>query len=408
MKIMLLAGEESGLIYADAIRKRLEGFSAATPEKGGVAGPLEFRTYADYGFKTADLAVIGFLPVLMRLRYFLNVRRTMKKAIEEWRPDVLCTIDYPGMNLALAAHAKKLGIRTVHIVCPQVWAWRSGRIPRIERSLDSLLCFLPFEPALFTPGFAQFVGHPLVELYRGIPAYESLRREGRLCSPRHRGEEQRLVALLPGSRIGEIEEMLPTMLAALRRVRVARAVIPAANAQARAAIERILATETKPWSQPDAVRVQDGGARKLLLAADAAIVASGTATLEAALAACPTILVYRVNPFVAWIARHVITGVKHLGLANIIHDFTSPELGEEPPMPELLQKDFNAHDLAERMRTWLLDEKANKRARKRLVEAVAPLMTDVGAVERMADEVLGRRAREARQQEFKGATIDEW
>ena len=142
MKIMLLAGEESGLIYADAIRKRLEGLSAATPEKGGVAGPLEFRTYADYGFKTADLAVIGFLPVLMRLRYFLNVRRTMKKAIEEWRPDVLCTIDYPGMNLALAAHAKKLGIRTVHIVCPQVWAWHSGRIPRIERSLDSLLCFL--------------------------------------------------------------------------------------------------------------------------------------------------------------------------------------------------------------------------------------------------------------------------
>lgn len=377
MKIMLLAGEESGLIYAEALRKRL-------------AGAHEIRTYADYGFKTADLAVIGFLPVLKRLGYFLGVRRTMKKALSEWRPDVLCTIDYPGMNLTLAAYAKKLGIRAVHVVCPQVWAWRSGRIKRIEKSLDKLLCFLPFEPGLFKSGFAEFVGHPLVELYKAMPEYKAIAAlEGGMTRvERHEGKEK-LLALMPGSRIGEISEILPTLLEALRSVEGARAVIPAANAQAREAIDRILSREAQTLPSPDAVRVQDGRARELLLSADAAVVASGTATLEAALAGCPTILVYRVHPFVAWVARHVITGVKHLGLVNIIHAFMNKGAAEEEsPMPELLQEDFNAGAISTRLRAWLSDPSENARARKRLADAVKPLMTDGGVVERIAAAVL--------------------
>ena len=134
MKILLLAGEESGLIYANRLKELLAG--------------NEIRGYDDYGFKTADLAVMGFMAVISRIGYFLNVKKTMERAIDEFKPDVVCTIDYPGMNLKLAAYAKKKGIRTVHVVCPQVWAWKAGRIPKIEASLDKLCCFFPFEPAL--------------------------------------------------------------------------------------------------------------------------------------------------------------------------------------------------------------------------------------------------------------------
>ena len=152
MKILLLAGEESGMMYRERIAAKV----------GGLCPGAEIRGYGDYGFNTGDLAVMGILAVLRRIFFFMRVRRTMERAIDEWRPDVVCTVDYPGMNLRLAAYAKARGIRTVHVVCPQVWAWKRGRIPKIEAALDRLCCFFPFEPALFRPGFAEFVGHPLV------------------------------------------------------------------------------------------------------------------------------------------------------------------------------------------------------------------------------------------------------
>ena len=152
-RLLLLAGEESGVVYADMIRRAV---LRAAPG-------VEIRGYGDYGFAVADLAVMGILAVLRRIFFFMRVRRTMRRAIDEWRPDAVCTVDYPGMNLKLAAYAKSRGVRTVHVVCPQVWAWKRGRIPKIEASVDRLCCFFPFEPALFRPGFAEFVGHPLAE-----------------------------------------------------------------------------------------------------------------------------------------------------------------------------------------------------------------------------------------------------
>ncbi|HBJ59019.1 MAG TPA: hypothetical protein DDY72_00765 [Verrucomicrobia bacterium] len=160
MKILLLAGEESGVLYANALK------NSATLRGA------EIRGYDTYGFKTEDLAVFGFTAVLKKIFYFLRVKRTLERAIDEWRPDVVCTIDYPGLNLKLAAYAKKRGIRTVHVVCPQVWAWKAGRIPKIEAALDRLCCFFPFEPRLFKPGFATFVGHPLVAAFGAASAVE--------------------------------------------------------------------------------------------------------------------------------------------------------------------------------------------------------------------------------------------
>ena len=368
MKILLLAGEESGLIYANELKSLLKG--------------VECRGYADYGFETHDLAVMGFAAVLSRLPFFLRVKRTMEKAIDEWRPDAVVTIDYPGMNLKLAAYAKTRGVKAIHIVCPQVWAWKSGRIPKIEASLDRLLCFFPFEPKLFKAGFAEFVGHPLVERFpsglRRVPA----------------SGKAKTLALLPGSRIGEISKCLPTMLEAAAKLKDVVAVVPAANEGAKKAIVQIVARQAKI-----AVKVQDGGARELLLRADAAVVASGTATLEAALARCPTVLVYRVSALLAWFARRVIKGVKHIGLINVVWeksmrpaDPAKPTLAEirdmRSPMPELLQEDFTADSVAAILENWLADESARREAVARLDRACALLGSSGGAMNRIAEVIL--------------------
>lgn len=353
MKILLLAGEESGLIYANRLKELLAGH--------------EIRGYGDYGFKTADLAVMGFMAVISRIGYFLNVKKTMERAIDDWKPDVVCTIDYPGMNLKLAAYAKKKGIRTVHVVCPQVWAWKAGRIPKIEASLDRLCCFFPFEPALFRPGFAEFVGHPLVEEFKRSRADASV--------------SGRVLALLPGSRLGEIERNLPVMLETLSLLALDRAVIPAANERAREKIDAILASSP----MKSLVEVRPGGARELLLSARAALVASGTATLEAALARCPTVLVYRVSPVLAWIARRVIKGIRHVGLANIIWEKSGGE--GVAPMPELLQEDFTAENAAELLRPYLDSDEAHREAARRLDAAVKLLDTGSSAFSRIVSAV---------------------
>ena len=356
MKLLILAGEESGVHYArriaDAVRER-------DPS-------VEVRGYSDYGFRTADLAVFGIWAVLRRIFYFLRVKRTMERAIDEWRPDVVCTVDYPGMNLKLAAYAKSKGIRAVHVVCPQVWAWHQGRVPRIERSLDRLCCFFPFEPSIFRGGFAAFVGHPLVQEFADASGGDA--RPAR---------QKPLVALLPGSRLGEIEKHLPTLLDAVAPIEGVDVVIPAANDRARAAIDRVVA------SRGSRAVVQSGGARELLLRADVAAVASGTATLEAALAGCPTVLVYRVSPLLAFILRRAITGVRHVGLANIIAE----KSGAECPMPELLQENFTAEATRSWLEKWLHDPAERRKASDALAKAVSLLSADGDSYARIAAEI---------------------
>lgn len=337
--MLLLYGEHSGEIYARDIAARHEA-------------EYEIRGYGDYGFKISDLAVMGFWAVARRAFFFARVKRTMERAIDEWRPDVVCTVDYPGMNLRLAAYAKARGIRTVHVVCPQVWAWKKGRIPKIEASLDRLLCFFPFEPALFKPGFAEFIGHPLKRMMDAEPRPP---------------KEDRLVAILPGSRLGEIERNLPVMLDAAKMLRDVQISIPAASDKARDAILAIL--RTKGFDESICI---SGGARDLLRRAQVAAVASGTATLEAALALTPTALVYKVSPVFAWLARRLIKGVRHIGLVNIIWEKMRPD-SNHFPMPELLQEDFTPSSLAALLSTWLDDPSARAAAEADLADACALL-----------------------------------
>ena len=369
MRILLLAGEESGVMYAERIAEAVRG-------KGPSA---EIRGYGDYGFRTGDLAVMGLGQVLKRIFYFLRVKRTMERAIDEWKPDVVCTVDYPGMNLKLAAYAKRRGIRAVHVVCPQVWAWKKGRIPKIEQSLDKLCCFFPFEPELFKPSFAEFVGHPLVDEMAVEPGSEGRKTQ----------DGRRVLAILPGSRMGEIEKHLPTLLKVVEKLQAEtpdlKVVIPAANERAYEGIlKRVSRLSSEQRINRPTVQVVRGGAREALRGADAAVVASGTATLEAALAGCPTVLVYRVGWFFAFLARRFIKGIRHIGLANIIAE----KAGVPCPMPELLQGDFTAANILQYVRPWLADPVANVVARQSLADTMKLLKSDGGAIGRIVSRLV--------------------
>lgn len=374
LKILLLAGEESGLVYAERLKSALERMTGRS---------ILFRGYQSEGFATGDLAVMGFGAVLRRLPYFLGVRRTMKSLIRDWRPDAVVTVDYPGLNLKLAAYAKSLGIPAVHLVCPQVWAWHKGRIPKIAASLTKLLCFFPFEPSLFdgTGLDARFIGHPMLDVFE---AEERLSGggDGRGGLP--------VLAVLPGSRMDEIRRILPRLLLALPRIASAvtefRVVIPAANGKVRTEIERLV---SKTALHPVAVDVVDGNAREVLRMARCAAVASGTATLEAALARCPTVLVYAVSPWLAWFARRVIKEISHIGIANVVWEKRRrAEGGDAAPMPELLQEDFTEDSVAKVLVSWMSDPVARENAAARLDETRELLRSDGNAFDCAAREVM--------------------
>jgi len=381
IKVILLAGEESGLIYAERLKDALQ---AARPD-----AVLEFRGYQSEGFKTSDLAVMGLGPVLRRLFFFIGVARTMKRLIREWKPDLVVSVDYPDLNLKLDSYAKSLGIPAVHIVCPQVWAWRQRRIPKVAAALTKLLCFLPFEASIFAAyegkGFsARFIGHPMVDLFA-----EEERKAASATQRDGHAPARPCLALLPGSRMGEIHRILPCLLQSVhllingaKSLNGLRILIPAANDKAYAEIERQVGDNPPPASCH--LEILRGKAREVLRQADCAVVASGTATLESALARCPTVVVYAVAPIVAWFLRRMITGVRHVGLVNVIAE----RVGITPPMPELLQEAFTPEAVAAQISEWLTDAGAREKAVAAIDEAVAHLKSDGDAIGNAAREIL--------------------
>ncbi|MBR1870485.1 MAG: lipid-A-disaccharide synthase [Kiritimatiellae bacterium] len=367
MKILLLAGEESGAVYAERLKAEI---LKLRPD-------AVFKTYQDF-FKTEDLGVFGIWEVAKRILFFLRVKRTMERIIEEWRPDRVVTIDYPGMNLKLARFAKERGIPAIHLVCPQVWAWHKNRIPKIPHQMTKLLCFFPFEPEIFkeyeSPDFtAKFIGHPMADIFNS-------ERGG--CNARlPHDAKKRKVAILPGSRAGEVMRHTPRLVEAMEivaaKVPNAEFVIPAANARAEKLIRKYIAHCTAN------VQVVQGKAREVLRACECGAVASGTATLEAALAGLPTVIVYAVGPFLAAFLRRAITGVKHVGLANIIAE----KSGAAAPLPELLQENFTAGAVADLLVKWLADPVARMATMSALEATMRQLSSTSGALELAAKEI---------------------
>ncbi len=359
LRILIVAGEASGDVYGAGLMRHLQAGSPRPLLFRGIGGDAMRDAGLDMLCHCDHTAVIGFWEVLRQGRFFTRLLRQMVNELDTWQPDLLLTIDYPGFNLRLAARAHARGIRTVHYICPQVWAWHRSRVHTIARDIDQLIALFPFEPACFdvTPLRPLYLGHPLVDQAR-----ETLARPEQSLP----WAEGHRVALLPGSRKREIRSLLPVMLKAAVQLESQAGqcsfLIPASSARTRAAIEAQL--ERSP-ARPQRLAIVDGQAREVLRQAQVAAIASGTATLEASLMRCPAVLIYRI----AWInyplARWVLRNITHVGLANIVSGRTV--------MPELLQQALTPEALASHLNRFLTDPAARETALAGLDEVNARL-----------------------------------
>ena len=354
-RILILAGEPSGDLHAAALMTALQARLGASIEFRGCGGDAMRAAGATLLYHTDQTAVMGLVEVLKQIRFFRGMMRRMLAELDAWRPDLVLTVDYPGFNTRFAAVAHDRGYPTVHMICPQVWAWHQSRIPKLARIFDHLLVFLPFEPACFagTALPVTFVGHPLVD--RAAETFAEPEAPLPWAGAAHR------LALLPGSRRNEIARIFPDMLAAAARLDAelpggCAYVVPTPSPAIRAYAEQVAAATPE---RPPRLAFVDGQTRQVLRQAHAAIVASGTATLEACLMRCPTVLVYRMHPFTAWVFRKLVTGTRHAGLANILAERCG--ISREAVMPELLQEAFTPERAAAAVRPYLTDPAARTR-----------------------------------------------
>jgi lipid-A-disaccharide synthase len=292
-RFVLVAGEASGdLLGAGLISALRDRYPTAT--FAGIGGPRMQAAGFDAWHASDELAVMGLAEVVRHLPRLLALRRDVRRRALAYRPDVFIGIDAPDFNLGLERKLKRAGIRTVHYVSPSIWAWRSKRARTIGESADLVLCLFPFEPAIYAKHgvAATFVGHPTADAFPLDPAQAPAREALGLPA------DAPVLALLPGSRLGEIRRLSHDFIGAAMRLRDAlpslRIVAPMANAAARAAFEEILAT-TGAAGAAGAITIIDNHAHEAMIAADAILLASGTASLEAMLAKRPMVVAYRIS-----------------------------------------------------------------------------------------------------------------
>ena len=339
MRLALVAGEASGdLLGAGLIRELRLRFPDA--EIAGVGGPQMRAAGMDTWEDCSKLAVMGLVEVLRHLPRLLALRRKLRRRLLAWKPDVFIGIDAPDFNLGLERVLKQAGVRTVHYVSPSVWAWREGRAAKIGRSADLVLCLFPIEPPIYARhGIdARFVGHPLADLFPLHPDSSATRRALGLAA------DVPILAVLPGSRLGEIRRLLPTFLDAAKQLSLLipglLVVIPAANVACRGMIEQHLSSADLPD-----VKLLDGNAHQAMIASDVVLLASGTAALEAMLAKRPMVVGYRISALTYCI-------VMALGLMKINRYSLPNVLANEPIVPELMQGDCTPENLVEALMRW--------------------------------------------------------
>src|SRR5580658_1398387 len=299
LRIGFVAGESSGDQLGAALITALRAWA---PELRcyGVAGAKMRAAGCEAWASSDELAVMGLVEPLRRLPRLMRLRSMLRSRFRAERPDVFVGIDAPAFNLGLEAQLKRAGLRTVQYVSPQVWAWRQSRVRAIARACDLVLCLLPFEPDFYARyGVrALFVGHPLADQIPLDVDRAAARRELAIDA------EAALVALLPGSRIGEVERLGADFLAAVRWLSERRPdlqfIAPMASATVRAVFERQMAAADVPG-----VRLIDGQAQCVLAACNAVLVASGTATLEALLSKRPMVVAYRFAALTAFVLRRL-------------------------------------------------------------------------------------------------------
>lgn len=340
LRIALCAGEASGDVLGAGLIARLrERFADA--QFAGIGGPKMQAEGFQAWHDAAELAVMGLAEVLEHLPRLLKLRRGFRQRLLDWKPDVYVGIDAPDFNLPVERWLKLRGIRTVHYVSPSVWAWRAGRARKMGQCADRVLCLFPMEPPIYARyGVdARFVGHPLADAMPLEPDRAGARAALSLSL------DAPVLALLPGSRLGEIRRLLPVFLAAVPSIAASvpglRVLVPAADSGCRAAIAGLLAQAPPGVS----LQVLDGHAGEAMVACDVVLLASGTATLEALLAKRPMVVAYR-------IAALTYAIVKGLGLLKTTRYSLPNALAGEAIVPELMQNECTPERIAAAVLAW--------------------------------------------------------
>lgn len=372
-RIAMVAGEASGDLLAShlirAIRQKVPD-----AEFYGIGGPKMHAEGFDALWPCERLAVHGYVDALKRYRELSGIRKTLLRRIERERPAAFIGVDAPDFNLWLEGRARAAGIPAIHFVSPSIWAWRGGRIRQIARSVSHMLCLFPFEPALYEKVGVpvSYVGHPLADVFPLLPDRKAARE--RLNLP----EGRRVVALLPGSRQSEVRNLAATYIATARILADRHPdicfVVPLATRET-----RLLFVEALHAAQAEElpIRMLFGHAVDAMTAADVVLVASGTASLEAALLKRPMVISYRMGKWQYRLMKRMAYQ-PWVGLPNI--------LSNETVVPELLQDAATPEALADALDAWLNDAEACSRLAARFTDLHLTLRQNTA--ERAAGAVL--------------------
>lgn len=379
--VMIVAGEASSDLHAASLARalrarhsdvRIFGMGGAHLRDAGVETIVDSETEA---------SVMGITEVLGSLGKLYRAFRALVVAAKKRRPDVVVLVDFPDFNLLLARLLKRLHVKVFYYVSPQLWAWRRGRMKTMRRYVDEVAVIFPFEEEFYRGSGmkATFVGHPFVDR----EPVSARRRE--FLAQFNIDPERPVIALLPGSRKAELNSLLLPMLRAVDRVSLVRpgiqAVVPVAGTLSFEQVEEFVA-EHAPVNAN--VRVIEQQARELMTFSDAAIVASGTATVEAALAGVPFFVVYKLAPLTYRLAKLLVRGIKNFAMVNLI--------AAKPFVTELLQDQVTPERLAEELERILGDKAYAASLRSKLLDLRDSLKHgggEVPAAQRAADLVLG-------------------
>lgn len=373
MKIGLVAGEASGdLLGAGLIRALRERVADATFE--GVAGPAMVRAGCEQWEHSESLAVMGLVEPLAHIPRLLRLRKALLRRWQASPPDVFVGIDAPDFNLGLEKKLRNSGIKTAHYVSPSVWAWRAGRIKTVKAAADKVLCILPFEKALYDEHGvdAVFVGHPKADSTPAVVDAFPARQKLGIGA----GE---VVAVLPGSRTGEVSRLGAILANTAKLLAAARPGIRFVTPVALPALRPMIEQQLKDAGVADSFLLIDGDSESAMTAADVVLLASGTAVLESALLGKPTVATYRLAP----ITHAIAIGMR---LVKLTH-YTLPNLLTETPLvPEFMQQDARPEAIAAAV-AELLDDPERRRF---ISDEFAKLRIELAlnADQRAADSIL--------------------
>jgi len=377
-KILLVAGEVSGDLHGSYL---VEAIHRIDPDIQffGVGGEGLKRVGMRLLHHSQSLSVVGITEVFVKLRSILKALRTLKGSLEREKPDLVILIDFPDFNLRLAKIAHRKGIPILYYISPQVWAWRPGRVRLIARLVKKMVVLFPFEVPLYEAAGVdvEWVGHPLLDIVKPTLSKEMAFQQFGL-DPR-----RRTIGLLPGSRIHEIERLLPSLLASAqllqKEIPDLQFVIPLAPGVSRATLSSRMNSISVP------VTVVEGFTYDVMNLCELLITASGTATLEAAILGKPMIIIYKVSFSTYWIGRALVR-VNHIGLPNLV--------AEKEIALELIQKDVNPQRIVEEAFRILRDPLLSRKMTESMGE-VRHKLGKPGAAER-AGRIICSMLREAK------------